>query len=531
MMPHPQTVRAVKDSLIQKVATLIKASNHKGAGARDNVATRQDLTNKPVIQSNNVISRLLMTLESFSLWGALTSHISPTRENDTQTKNRVLLPLSNLIHEPPITLRTLGTPDKGVERGQGFHRWKALSSVVAVLSPSHIDHNPIPKGEIPRALKTIQDWLLSPLSALIVVAFMLLVLAFPSGLGTFISYGVVGLPMASKIWTSQTGWIDGASVAPESKPSEAAIPIEPTDSIIYNVYKVNQEWAKYHLFSALGISKGPQGWYETGEQAIFRALPSGERFHIKTVGKRYELYPNEELQERLDAWANANGFKRHFKQAFNYGGSNGNALYLTYLPADEQLGSYFIRDESDPVRFGFAARNSIDGSVSFGLDSFSFRGLCTNGNIFGVSKQESHTKRHTKALRELIKNLNPLVSDLMTQADQLASFYQALAKLELKQKEAETLAQSYLPSKYLPFQTEVEEKQRIVVLADGRPVLEQKEGSDTDKGADLWSIFNNINGRIWHGEKADMQTKAEYMGLTTNLFRGFVASAPQTGSP
>jgi hypothetical protein len=379
-----------------------------------------------------------------------------------------------------------------------------------------------------------------PLFTLLSLGLMALAIHFMP-LGTLIKVGIVGLPMSA--WTPQTGWVNTDSVVEKTTDENKPVIIEPTDSSKLNLFSVNKKYLpSYHVGIGKVASFGAEGWYDTKKQAVFREV-NGEYRTVAFTGSRYTLLPNEVVAEEVDKWASEHGFTPQAKNS--YTGSHGNAIFRTYLPSDEKLGSYYInQDKKDYIRLGFSVRNSIDESESCGVDSFSFRGLCTNGNIMRMERLEGMHKKHTPSLETVIKSLGQRIKDILDQGQNVVSFYQALARLEMRQQEAQALANTVLPDVYLPFKTEkVKEEgkpaQRIVLLADGKPVMEQDEPTDTDKGADLWSVFNNINGRVWHGVKranpADMGSKNAYMALTNQTFRRLVSSRlsgePQKGAP
>ena len=279
------------------------------------------------------------------------------------------------------------------------------------------------------------------------------------------------------------------------------------------VGQISSQWANYGLLETpLLLSKG--GAYEQSKYKLIlkaeQEKPGSELIAI--LSKEYELFPNEELAKVMERWATDNGFKRNEDSRYTYKGSGGNAQFLTYLPKDEQKGSYYIGNRRDEVRLGFCARNSIDGSVGFGLDVFTFRGLCWNGAIVMSAKGERafnpyqisekaeaklHHK-HTSGLQEIVKNLDRYVEQLHQAGEGVIAYYRHLATQRFNIEIAEALNKTVLPKKYL-------EHNGTMTFEENK-----KKIAGIDAKADCWSVYNNLTEAIWHNAKTDMRSKFQY---------------------
>ena len=283
-------------------------------------------------------------------------------------------------------------------------------------------------------------------------------------------------------------------------------------------------WANYGLTETpLLLSKG--GAFEPSKYKLIlkgkQNKPEINSELIAILSKEYELFPNEELAKVMDRWATENGFKRKEDSRYTYMGSHGNAQFLTYLPRDEKDGSYYIGDRKDQVRLGFCARNSIDGSVGFGLDVFTFRGLCWNGAIVMTREgsrafnqyqiaEKADAKlhhKHTSGLQEIVKNLDRYVAELHEVGEGVIAYYRHLATQRFNREIAEALNKTILPKKYLEH--------------NGTMTFEDKKQKKTlvsiDSKADMWTVYNSLSEAIWHQTSTDMRSKFQYFGVTHDV--------------
>lgn len=262
--------------------------------------------------------------------------------------------------------------------------------------------------------------------------------------------------------------------------------------------------------------------------------PATQADLIAILSREYELYPNEELVKVMDRWTAENHYKRYEDARYSFTSGSGNAVFLTYLPRDEEVGSYFVGDRRDKVRLGFVARNSIDGSVGFGLDVFTFRGICYNGSIvmnetglrawnpYQVSQNATAKlkHRHTKGLSEVIEHLDTNIEQLQVVGEQVIAYYQHLATVKLNQVIAEHLANTMIPEKYfqqtgITFEKEKDKKGKIL---SEKVVVEQNK--------DMWTVYNDLTQAIWHNAQTDMRSKFQYFNVLHSTL-GTVVPMPQ----
>lgn len=288
--------------------------------------------------------------------------------------------------------------------------------------------------------------------------------------------------------------------------------------VTLRVGEVKDTWAKHKLFEGTPILFGKPGDLKPSNQkVIFRK--NGELEFVKILSTDYELFPNEELKERLDGWAGENGYSI-FKDS--RAGKNGHGRFLIYLPNDIEKDNYGVGHSwagtEDKVRVGFAARNSIDGSIGFGLDVFTFRKLCNNGVIVmadnsrstlraGKATTASIEHKHTPNLVAFLDKLGEHMERLRGIGEQVIAYYDQLAQVQINEEIARALASTYIPKKYLPY--EVDEQ--------GKPKL------DTIKGRkDMWSIYNDFTKGIWHNDSSDMKSRFEYFNALHNTLQRVV---------
>jgi hypothetical protein len=302
-------------------------------------------------------------------------------------------------------------------------------------------------------------------------------------------------------------------------PKEKKNTIEPSGFIRLATAWPDRTWENYGLSQAtlLTWSKGT-GWQKSRHKLILRDLLDPKL--VAVVGEDYFLFPNEEVDRLMGEWAQKNHYKLYEDSRYSFSSRNGNAVFRCYLPEDEQIGSYFIGGRRDQVRTGFTVRNSIDGTMGFGVDLFTFRGLCTNGSIvytpqgsraFSARELKNATEaslyaRHSKSLSNVINQFDAYINDLQEAGKAIADYYTQLAETKLNERIAKKLMESQLPKAYLPFEIRKE---------DQRPLF--------DSYKDMWETYNDITAAIWHNTKADMRTKYAYFN---ELHKTLYAAVP-----
>lgn len=297
---------------------------------------------------------------------------------------------------------------------------------------------------------------------------------------------------------------------------------EPVDLLGIKVYQPNLKWDQYHIYDAqLAYWNAAEQWFPADQKLIFRGTMENGKVNdlrpVRVLSQKFELFPNEELKTRLDKWAGAAGYDYYQDDRYSAYSKDKNAAFFTYLPKGESNGSYFITGQ-DSVKVGFLARNSVDGTVGFGLDLFTYRGLCYNGSIvttrigdtegnLGTSRWDLHTNareqgaqlahKHTKGLEDVLDRLDDHMEDLRNLGDQLINYYKNLTQLKLNEEMANRLAASPLPQYALPFEVDTKSDKGI-----RKPIL-----TESVKNKTLWDAYNDVTHGLWFNQKMDSKSK------------------------
>jgi hypothetical protein len=285
----------------------------------------------------------------------------------------------------------------------------------------------------------------------------------------------------------------GGETEGESTPAAASRATEAQRvlTVPVQVDRLNDRWAEYDLYTGRLLVQGKEGYRPTSTKLVLRQLDDPRL--VAAVGADYVLFPNEELEKQLDTLAAAQGWARYQDPRYQYQSRDGTAVFLTYLPKDETRGSYQIT-HGDTVRVGFCARNSIDGSMGFGLDLFTYRGLCRNGSIMQQSFLGSLHSKHTPRLEIVLEHLDQHLAELVQVGEQAVAWYRELARVDLNRQIIDALQHSSIPRKYFPWETDKETKEAIPPV---QPMT-------------TWDVYNALTEKIWHNERADPASKWMY---------------------
>jgi hypothetical protein len=263
--------------------------------------------------------------------------------------------------------------------------------------------------------------------------------------------------------------------------------------------KVYNEYPQYGLTSVEILLRDGQRKIDTGRRFIFK-----NGTYRADVSSRYHLFANEEAIEIADKVASELGFAQQSLRE----GRGGNMVFATYISKDlantltsQGLHTWVEPSPGDVMSLGFSIRNSIDGSMSFGADLFSFRKICSNGAIVGLQRLGiAPLKRHTGNMNEFVKELKGKLSAFLeTNLTNFAQFYKALPQIEVNLEVAKVFAGT-LPVKYLPEYIVVERKTKKITLAAN--------------GVDAYTAYNDVTEALWHSETVDPKSATTYM---TNL--------------
>jgi hypothetical protein len=172
---------------------------------------------------------------------------------------------------------------------------------------------------------------------------------------------------------------------------------------------------------------------------------------------------------------------------------------LREAPTDTTYIATYVSDEKheikegDTVQLGFCVRNSIDTTLGFGIDVFTFRGLCKNGAIFGLKSQVKLTGKHTKLLRSLWESLPTLLERALQKGREVIQLYRKMSQIQLNETIAQALESIKLPHKY----TET--------------IYENVDGALIINPMDVWTAYNKITEGIWHAQSTDERSKYLYL--------------------
>lgn len=227
---------------------------------------------------------------------------------------------------------------------------------------------------------------------------------------------------------------------------------------------MDDTWKDYNIAEA-GILYNEE---PTGYKAIFR-----DDNLISMVKNGYRLFPNELAVEIGDNISDSMGFEK-LDEHYNLRNTR---IYATYV-ANESIAI----DNRDKVHLGFAIRNSIDGSMSFGVSGFTFREVCSNGVVMGQRTLAELRQRHTLALKTEVGYIKGVLGRIITETQAVINDFRKLTQLKLNEDIAKRITKR-TPKKYIPKYISVEKGE----LQDFQPV-------------NLWDCYNDISAEIWHAD-------------------------------
>ncbi|GIU71995.1 MAG: hypothetical protein KatS3mg003_1474 [Candidatus Nitrosocaldaceae archaeon] len=152
-------------------------------------------------------------------------------------------------------------------------------------------------------------------------------------------------------------------------------------------------------------------------------------------------------------------------------------------------------DLNDMVQFGVSIRNSIDGTSSLAVDSFSYRLACKNGATAKV-RGITFSRRHVGNPKELLADFEKALESALAYAEQLAIMYKKMVRKIINKEIAEKLAELNFPMKYYkstPIRIEREDNRLKVELL---------------REENLWQVFNGITYVINHDSRAGALTRS-----------------------
>lgn len=253
----------------------------------------------------------------------------------------------------------------------------------------------------------------------------------------------------------------------------------------------DKTWAKY------GFSENPIIYGKaTGYKAILR-----QDQLVAILGANYALLPNEEALTITNEAAALAGFQPFKAKTL--------ASKITNQ-RDTQMRLFYTKPDSwadvdgEKVSVGLSVRNSIDGSTGFGIGTFSYRSICSNGVIFGYKNLQqaegfeqtvlSIQKKHSKGLRVVIENLKNTIVTIMDNANIVLERYNEMAERKATLELIEKLTKTKLPKNVFPA-TWINPESRTAIFS---------EGSLTE-----WNVYNELTAAIWHSPKASVESKED----------------------
>lgn len=249
----------------------------------------------------------------------------------------------------------------------------------------------------------------------------------------------------------------------------------------FDLNKIDKTWEQYSLYQV------PITYQD--KPTKYKAIIYHGRL-VAIMGRSYKLLPNEEaikianqVAERVDAEKFEGNNLYRDNLFYN---KKRTVVHATYL-----LKGHYEIDGRDTVRVGFSIANSIDGTLGFGCEGFTFRRACSNGVLMGYKQITSFYRKHTKRFEVNFDKVLEIVNNVIQQVENSIKVYAKLVQLELNEEIAEQIAKSPLPRKLLPDYIETE-KDKLVRF---------------DPSKTLWDVYNDITASIWHNTKADIETK------------------------
>jgi uncharacterized protein DUF932 len=212
------------------------------------------------------------------------------------------------------------------------------------------------------------------------------------------------------------------------------------------------------------------------------------------VGRRYVVYPNEEVDAVLHKWVDRPGSGlKIVKQYFSH---HGDASYWQIM-SDK----YAEVQKGDKIQIGCLVRNSIGTYVALGADLFTYRLICSNGAIAKGSDLGSIAVRHIGDRNIMVREFSKGLESILERTTGLIHYYKEAAKLKVNQLIAESWA-ARIPQRALPKQIEVNTKTGKVTLT-GQP--------------NLWNSFNDITADVWKNKNQGEPMKTD-TGFSTKYY-------------
>ena len=253
--------------------------------------------------------------------------------------------------------------------------------------------------------------------------------------------------------------------------------------------KADRRYEKYGLIQAPLLYRG--------QRVPMKAIIKGSRV-VSIVGRGYKLLPNRLVSEIVSEIADL--FHLEKSRYPKIGGyyevsekENTRSFWTLTFPDEYRVGD-------EKIHLGLQIRNSEDGSLSFGVDLFTFRTICRNGAI--VKTKDLAIKsyfRHTKRLEVKGLKLKNMILQILDRGQWILERYQRMMEIKMTLEVYEKLKK--IPRKYFPEYLRTKEP-RVELLST---VTE-------------WDLYNDLTANIWHNRRLSMMTRRM---LNTVLNRAF----------
>jgi len=253
--------------------------------------------------------------------------------------------------------------------------------------------------------------------------------------------------------------------------------------------KADRRYEKYGLIQAPLLYRG--------QRVPMKAIIKGSRV-VSIVGRGYKLLPNRLVSEIVSEIADL--FHLEKSRYPKIGGyyevsekENTRSFWTLTFPDEYRVGD-------EKIHLGLQIRNSEDGSLSFGVDLFTFRTICRNGAI--VKTKDLAIKsyfRHTKRLEVKALKLKNMILQILDRGQWILERYQRMMEIKMTLEVYEKLKK--IPRKYFPEYLRTKEP-RVELLST---VTE-------------WDLYNDLTANIWHNRRLSMMTRRM---LNTVLNRAF----------
>ena len=220
-----------------------------------------------------------------------------------------------------------------------------------------------------------------------------------------------------------------------------------------------------------------------GKPTRFKGIvKSGEL--VGLVSRSYTVIPNEFLVEQIVPLVEQYGYEPIDSPARKVG----KAKYIQYFIKPE-----LEKVDGEGIHLGILLRNSIDGTLSLGLEGFSYRTRCGNGVIMGKEAVYKFTRRHVGTVEGILSEIEEAIAQINKTSLRILEKYSHMMRVKFEEKKYNEL------EKRLP-------KKDLVDLS-------RMIGTGTD-----WDAFNEVTQNIWWNNKGSVLGQYSKMQVVNKVF-------------